>query len=64
MKFYLKKYAEDGSVFHNIEVLKLQPFDELGNIIEIVDKFGGKEKYLEEIKIYKASYIELVDEFR
>lgn len=51
LEILLEKYAEDGSeVFQNIEVLKLQPFDELGNIIEIVDKFGGKEKYLEEIK--------------
>ena len=55
----LDKYADEG--IENIEslnVLKVKPFDSFGSLIEIINIFGGKEKYLSavielEYEIYK-----------
>ena len=57
----LEKYADDG--IENIEslsVLKVQPFDKFGSPLEIINLFGGKEKYLNAIaelekELYKAA---------
>jgi len=44
----LDKYADDGiENIENLEVLKIQPFTDIGTPVEIVEMFGGKEKYLE-----------------
>jgi type I restriction enzyme, R subunit len=57
----LDKYAVEG--IENIEemsVLKVEPFTEFGTVSEIIDIFGGKDKYLQALKeleheIYKAA---------
>jgi type I restriction enzyme R subunit len=47
----LDKYADEGiSNIENIEVLRLNPFDEFGSPIEIIKEFGNKEKYLQAVK--------------
>lgn len=33
-----------------IEVLMVNPFDEMGSPTEIVSKFGNKEKYLQAVR--------------
>lgn len=43
----LDKYADQGlDSLGEIEVLKLDPFPELGTPIELVRRFGGKEQYV------------------
>jgi len=47
----LDKYAVEG--IENIEdmaVLRVEPFSEIGTVAEIVDIFGGKDKYLQALK--------------
>jgi len=57
----LDKYADEGiSNLENIEVLKVNPFDKIGSVVEIIESFGSKEKYLNAIKeleqeIYRAA---------
>ena len=47
----LDKYADQGiDSIETIEVLKLSPFSDLGTPIELVKKFGGRDKYLEAIQ--------------
>ena len=47
----LDKYADQGiDSIETIEVLKLAPFSDLGTPIELVKKFGGRDKYLEAIQ--------------
>ena len=47
----LDKYADQGiDAIETIEVLKLDPFSDLGTPIELVKKFGGRDKYLEAIQ--------------
>ena len=48
----IDKYADNGiSDLENINVLKNDPFRDMGGMLEIVnDFFGGKEKYFEAIK--------------
>jgi type I restriction enzyme R subunit len=43
----LDKYADEGITnIESIEVLRVNPFNELGSPIEIINQFGSKEKYL------------------
>jgi len=57
----LDKYADEGvENMEDINVLKLQPINQHGTPIEIINSFGGKEKYLEALKeledeIYKIA---------
>lgn len=47
----LNKYADEG--IENIEsmnVLRVQPIDNLGTPVEIINSFGGKKKYLKAIQ--------------
>ena len=47
----LDKYADEG--LDNIEdpkVLKIQPFDQYGTPSEIIQAFGGKDKYVEAVR--------------
>ena len=48
----IDKYADNGiSDLENINVLKNDPFRDMGGMLEIVNEFfGGKEKYFEAIK--------------
>ncbi len=47
----LDKYADEGlENLESMDILKVNPFDEIGTPVEIVREFGGKEKYLKAIK--------------
>lgn len=47
----LDKYADEGlENLESMDILKVNPFDELGTPIEIIKEFGGKDKYLMAIK--------------
>ncbi|MBU6159225.1 MAG: DEAD/DEAH box helicase family protein [Bacteroidetes bacterium] len=56
----LDKYADEGITnIESMEVLRLNPFDEIGSPLEIINQFGSKEKYLDavrelETELYKA----------
>jgi type I restriction enzyme R subunit len=51
LEVLLDKYADEGiENLENIEVLKVPDFSRFGSPLEIVKKFGGKQKYLEAIK--------------
>ena len=60
---WLKDILEKEGGVENIEdmsVLRLQPINQHGTPIEIINSFGGKEKYLEALKeledqIYKMA---------
>lgn len=60
LKALLEKYSDEGiETIETIEVLKLPEFSSFGTAIEIVNTFGGRDKYLEAIKdleneIYKG----------
>ncbi len=57
----LDKYADEGITnIESIEVLRVNPFDEFGSPLEIINEFGSKEKYLQavkelEIELYKTA---------
>jgi type I restriction enzyme, R subunit len=57
----LDKYADEGITnIESIEVLRVNPFDEFGSPVEIINEFGSKEKYLQavkelEIELYKTA---------
>jgi type I restriction enzyme R subunit len=47
----LDKYADEGVTnIENIEVLRVNPFNEFGSPVEIIREFGSKEKYFEAVK--------------
>jgi len=47
----LDKYADEGITnIENIEVLRVQPFDNFGSPTEIIQVFGNKENYFKTIK--------------
>jgi type I restriction enzyme R subunit len=47
----LDKYADEGITnIESIEVLRVNPFDQLGSPIEIINQFGSKEKYLQAVR--------------
>jgi type I restriction enzyme R subunit len=47
----LDKYADEGvESLERIDVLRVQPFTDLGTPKEIVQRFGGKQKYLEAVR--------------
>lgn len=47
----LDKYAVEGiENIEEISVLKVEPFTEFGTVSEIVDIFGGKDKYLQALR--------------
>jgi type I restriction enzyme R subunit len=54
----LDKYADQGlETIEKIDVLKLDPFTQIGTPIEIVKSFGGRDKYLEAVqKLENALY--------
>ncbi len=54
----LDKYADQGlETIEKIDVLRLDPFTQIGTPIEIVKSFGGRDKYLEALqKLESALY--------
>jgi len=47
----LNKYADVGlKAIEDMDVLRVQPFDQFGTPVEIIRMFGGKEKYLEALR--------------
>jgi type I restriction enzyme R subunit len=54
----LDKYADQGlETIEKIDVLRLDPFTQIGTPIEIVKSFGGRDKYLEALqKLETALY--------
>ena len=47
----LDKYADEGiENLENMSVLKVQPFDRIGTLTEIVKLFGSKNDYLAAVK--------------
>lgn len=56
----LDKYADQGlGSLAEIEVLKLDPFPELGTPVELVSRFGGREQYLTALRELDAALYEL-----
>jgi len=57
----LDKYADEGiSNMESLEVLKVKPFTDFGSPVEIIEIFGGKQKYLSAIfdiekELYKSA---------
>jgi type I restriction enzyme R subunit len=57
----LDKYADEGITnIESFEVLRVNPFDEFGSPLEIINEFGSKENYLQaikelEIELYKRA---------
>lgn len=57
----LEKYADDDLLtIESLDVLKLDPLNKLGSPLEIINAFGGKERYLEalqelENELYKVA---------
>lgn len=54
----LDKYANQGiAAIEKMDVLRVQPFDDIGTPVEIIKLFGGKENYLEALReLEKALY--------
>ena len=47
----LEKYSDEGLLeLENLDVLKVQPFNEIGTPIQIVQSFGGRDQYLEAVR--------------
>jgi type I restriction enzyme R subunit len=46
----LDKYADDGVLPEKTAVLRLQPFDQLGTVLELVNLFGGKKAYQKTVR--------------
>ena len=63
LKALLEKYSDEGiETIETIEVLKLPEFSSFGTAIEIVNTFGGRDKYLEAIKDLENEHlIELLE---
>ncbi len=61
MEALLEKYADEGITnIESIEVLRVNPFDEFGSPLEIIQNFGSKKGYLEAVKeleseLYKSA---------
>ena len=55
----LDKYADQGlGSMGEIEVLKLDPFPELGTPIELVRRFGGRDQYIAALREIDAALYE------
>lgn len=47
----LDKYADEGlKNLENLKVLSLDPFNQMGSVVELVNEFGGKKAYFEAIQ--------------
>lgn len=51
IKSLLDKYADDDLLtIESLDVLKLDPLNKLGSPLEIINAFGGKERYIQALK--------------
>lgn len=51
LKDLLEKYSDNNELeLTDTKILQLKPFEEYGSPMEIVDVFGGKEKYIEAVE--------------
>ncbi|KYG72680.1 EcoAI/FtnUII family type I restriction enzme subunit R [Roseivirga spongicola] len=61
IKALLEKYENEGILsIEDMEVLKVQPFNTMGSLPQLVKSFGGKNQYLEALKeleteLYKSA---------
>jgi len=47
----LEKYADDGiGNIEDLEILRVEPFNQMGTPTEIVQSFGSREQYLQVIE--------------
>ena len=47
----LEKYSDNNELeLTDTKILQLKPFEEYGSPMEIVDVFGGKDKYIEAVE--------------
>lgn len=47
----LDKYADEGiESVEDVEVLRVQPFTEMGTPVELIRRFGSRQKYLEAVR--------------
>jgi len=52
----LDKYADIGiEEVEDPRILKVQPINQLGTPLEIIDLFGGREQYMEAIRELEAA---------
>ena len=57
----LDKYADEGiGNIESLNVLRVQPFNQIGTVVEIIESFGGRERYLEALRgleqeLYRAA---------
>lgn len=51
----LRKYAEEGVLPEETAVLRNQPFDEMGTVVELVRLFGGGDRYRHPVKELEAA---------
>ena len=59
----LDKYEDRGlDSLGQIEVLKLDPFPQLGTPVELIRRFGGKEQYLHAVRQIDAALYEPTDD--
>jgi len=51
LKGLLEKYADEGlENLEDLNVLKLDPFNKMGSVVELVQEFGGKDQYEQAIQ--------------
>ncbi|MGS4346277.1 EcoAI/FtnUII family type I restriction enzme subunit R [Myroides odoratus] len=51
LEVLIEKYEDEGlSNLESMEVLRVNPFNDLGSPVEIIKSFGGRDKYQEAIK--------------
>ena len=51
LKDLLEKYSDNNELeLTDTKILQLKPFEEYGSPMEIVDVFGGKEKYIKAVE--------------
>ena len=56
----LTKYANQGiRAIEDIDVLRVQPFDEMGSIVELIQLFGGRDGYEQAIRDLAALIYDL-----
>ena len=61
----LEKYANQGVLaIENMDILKVDPLDEIGTPIEIIKFFGGKDQYLAAIRELESYFTMQHDQIR
>lgn len=56
----LQKYADTGiKSVESLEILRVDPLSGFGTPVEIIDIFGGKEKYLKAIRILESALYDI-----